>query len=205
MAISEDHFPDIPPMDYVAYERGEDVIADSGTDVLSHIVNPYFNRSYDKFCSHRQTPPDGITTGLAAITMKDGVAYAANPLFTDYAINRCMAYRDIIEKLIGDLGVKPIVEARLPSFTEVTVRDKGDSTIVHLLSYVIERKCRGLDTIEESIPLYDKRMYVRTRKRPVRVTLVPAMTDLEFEYDGEGVRFTIQEMKGHEMIEIAMA
>ena len=259
MRIDEEHFPGVPPMDYVTYEQGTDVTALAGTQVLSRIVNPYFNRGYYKFCSHRQTPPDvaafaasegavgvrgaeraesavraedangAVVVGGAdgaegvvgvggaekavgakcaeggarpAITRNGNVVYAANPLFTDYASNRCMVYRDIIERLIRDLGVTPIVEAALPSFVEATVRAKGDSMIVHLLNYIIERKCRRLDTIEETVPLYGRTLKVKTGRRPVRVTQVPAMKEIGFEYDGSSVIFTPDEIGGHEMYEI---
>ena len=202
MRITKERFPDIPPMDYVTYERGAEVVALDGAEVLAEIINPYFNRGYYKFCSHRQTPPDGIVTQFAAITRKGNVAYIANPLFTDYASCRCMTYRDIVGKLIADLGVMPIVQADLPSFVEVTVRTKGENTIIHLLNYIIERKSRRLDTIEESIPLYNRKIRVALNKQPSNVTLVPSCKSVDFAWDGRAAEFTLAEIGGHEMIEI---
>ncbi|MCL2060548.1 MAG: beta-galactosidase trimerization domain-containing protein [Oscillospiraceae bacterium] len=203
MRITEAHFPGIPPMDYVAYMQGADVAALEGTQVLARAVDPYFNRGYYKFSSHRQTPPDCEAPGSAAITLRGGVAYIANPLFSDYASSRCMVYRDIIEQLIADLGVRPIVEADLPSFVEVTVRKKGDSTIVHLLNYIIERKSRRLDTIEETAPLYNRTLSVECPQRPARVTVVPDMKELALDYSDGRATFTMDIIRGHEIIEIA--
>jgi len=202
MRIDEERFPGVPPMDYVTYVQGVEATAIDGAEVLAGVVNPYFNRGYYKFCSHRQTPPDGNATEFAAIARKGNIVYIANPLFTDYASSRCMTYRDIIGKLICDLGVEPIVQADLPSFVETTVRTKGGSVIVHLLNYIIERKCRRLDTIEETVPLYNRTIRVKLDRAPARVTLVPAMKDVAFTWDGSRAAFTLDEIRGHEIIEI---
>ena len=205
MRIAEDSFPGVPPMDYVTYERGADVVALEGTQVLAPVINPYFNRGYIKFCSHRQTPPDSSkVTEYAAVTLNGGIAYIANPLFYDYASSRCMVYRDIVGRLMLDLGVAPYVCADLPSFVEATLRKKeGGALILHLLNYIIERKCHRLDTIEETIPLFNRAIRVRAQAAPSRVTLVPSMKKLAFNWDGRYVSFTLDEIRGHEIVEIS--
>lgn len=54
-------FPEVPKTDHVLYEAGEQV-SGSG-NVLAEIVDPYFSRTYEHFCSHRQTPPKGRAGG----------------------------------------------------------------------------------------------------------------------------------------------
>jgi len=204
MRITDEVFPDIPPMDYVMYGRGTDVVALDGTQTLAPIVNSYFNRSYFRFCSHRQTPPDGVATEYAGITRKDNVMYVASPLFSDYAFNRCMVYRDIIKKLIYDLGIEPFVKADLPSFVEVTLRKKDNKMIVHILNYIIEHKSRRLDTIEETVPLFDKSFGIRLDRKPSCVMLAPNMTELPFDWDGLYATFTVNRIGGYEIIEITL-
>jgi len=202
MRIGPDNFPGIPPMDYCVYERGADVAAMGGAQVLARIINPYFNRSYERFCSHRQTPPNDADTGLAAITRKGGVTYIAAPLFTDYAVNRVSAYREIISRLILGAGIKPLIATDLPSFAETTLRRKGSQTILHILNYIIEHKSHTLDTIEETLPLYGRHVSVRLPVKPARAFLAPEKREIGFAWDDEYARFEPERIGGHEMIVI---
>ena len=202
MRISRDVFQDVQPMDYVMYEQGTEVTALDGAQILAPIVNPYFNRGYFRFCSHRQTPPELNASDFAGITRNGNVFYAAQPLFTEYANSRCMIYRDILSKLINDLGVEPLVKADLPSFAEVTLRKKDGRIILHILNYIIERKCRRLDTIEEVIPLFDRRVGVRLDRKPTSVKLAPGMKELAFDWDGRYVTFVLDKIEGYEIVEI---
>jgi len=202
MRITGEAFPNIQPMDYVMYEHGAEVLALEGARVLAGIVNPYFNRGYFRFCSHRQTPPELHASELAGIIRNGNVCYIAQPLFTEYANSRCMVYRDILSRLLADLGVEPLVKADLPSFVEVTLRKKGGKTILHMLNYIIERKCRRLDTIEEMIPLYNRRVSIRLDKKPTSVKLAPDMKDIAFDWDGRYAAFVLDEIGGYEIIEV---
>ena len=63
-------FADIPQIDHVLYERGYRV--DSTDTEAAKIVPPYFNRTYQHFCSHRQTPPKRECSDEAAIIFGEG-------------------------------------------------------------------------------------------------------------------------------------
>jgi len=175
-------------------------IAWAGTEVLSEIINPYFNRGYDKFCSHRHTPSSNTVSEHVAISQNKNVIYIANPLFTDYAVNRCMVYRSILSQLILRIGIKPLVKADLPSFVEVTLRSRDTETVMHILNYIIEHKSHTLDTIEECIPLFHREIQVRFDNKPQSVSLLPASSEVPFEWSDGYVKFTLDVINGHEMI-----
>ena len=59
-----------------------------------------------------------------------------------------------------------------PSVLETTVMKKGAATIVHLLSFVRERR-GDLDIVEDALPLLDLPISIRTDRRPKHVELVP--------------------------------
>ena len=204
MRISGEIFPGIQPMDYVMYEQGTEVTALEKTTILAPIVNSYFNRDYFRFCSHRQTPPELTATDFAGITKNGNVAYIAQPLFTEYANSRCMICRDILNQLMTELGVEPLIKADLPSFAETTLRKKDDKVILHILNYIIERKCRRLDTIEETIPLFNRECRLRLEKKPIGLKLVPEMKELAFEWDGKYITFSPEKIEGYEIIEVTL-
>ncbi|MHB8062861.1 MAG: alpha-amylase family protein, partial [Ruminiclostridium sp.] len=89
-------FEDIPHIDHVLYTKGFTIKTDK--EVLAEIVLPYFNRTFDKFCSHRQTPPMLQASGEPAIVKNDRCVYISSPLFTDYVNNGYKVYRDILQK-----------------------------------------------------------------------------------------------------------
>ena len=192
-------FTGVPPMDYVMYEQGVSVNALPGSRVLAYTVNPYFNRTYNRFCSHRQTPPARITSE-PCIIQNENIIYISNPLFKDYAMNGCRVYRDIIANCISRLLPKPIVRCVLPTTAELTLRRQGDALVLHVLNYIIQRKCRSIDTIEEIFPLRNQVISVRTKRKPIRVYTVPQMCDLEHSFNGEYAEIIIPEILGHQMV-----
>ncbi|MCL2352437.1 MAG: beta-galactosidase trimerization domain-containing protein [Firmicutes bacterium] len=200
MRIAEE-FEGLPPMDYVAYERGARVEALPGAKVLAYTVNPYFNRTYEHFSSHRQTPPSGVTDE-PCIIMNGNIIYISNPLFKDYAINGNRIYRDILSDCVRRLMPEPVVRCALPAAAELTVRMQGGTHIVHILSYIIQRKCRSMDTIEERFPLYNRKISLKTGRKPMKVYTAPQLAELSYNFAGEYVEIEIPEITGHQMIVI---
>jgi hypothetical protein len=197
--ITEEVFNDMLPMDYVLYERGEIVNTLDGADVLAYITYPYFNRTYDRFCSHRQTPPAEITD-KPGIVRCGNVIYIGSPLFKDYALNGNKAYKDIVINCIGLLLDKPIIKAKLPSTAEATLRMQGDRYILHLLHYIPHRRCKNLDTIEDRIPLYNSSVSVYIDKEPNSVYLAPQREALDFTYQDGYTQIVVPKVDGHQMV-----
>ncbi len=202
--ISRDAFPDILPMDYVLYEQGVSVAAEPGSRVIAPIVNPYFNRTWEHFCSHRQTPPAQVSEE-PFLVRTDRVAYVAHPLFTDYAVSGCRVYRDIARQLIVELAGDPLIITDLPTTAELTLRTQGENLILHALHYIIQRKCRTLETVEEKIPLLDRSFALRTASAPRRVYLAPQGQDLAFHYHGGRCKFTVPRIDGYQIVVLEMA
>ncbi len=212
--ITPENFKDILPMDYVMYEQGEVVKALPGSTVLAYVVDPYFNRAYDHFCSHQQTPPAGVTEKPCIVKNKNGnTIYIANPLFTDYALNGNKVYKDIVMQCVKLLLDKPrIIADSLPSTAEVTLRSQkgregqvgqdgqNGRYILHLLHYIPHRRCKALDTIEDKIPLFNSKISVRTDKKPAKVYLAPQRKDLAFSYADGYTNIEVPEINGHQMV-----
>jgi len=202
MRITKDgEFSCLPPMDYAVYERGVSVRALPDAEALAYTVNPYFNRTYEHFSSHRQTPPDRVTDE-PCIVRNGNVIYISNPLFKDYAANGCKIHKDIIKTCIELLLPQTVVRCSLPSTAEVTLRRRGNALILHILSYIIQKKCRNIDTIEERFPLYNRIISIKTGRKPGRVYTAPQMDELKYSFDGEYTEVEIPVVDGHLMVVI---
>jgi len=200
-----DKFDKIPKIDYVTTEIGVKIRAKEGAETLAFTVNPYFNRSEAHFCSHRQTPPMVGASNEPSIVKTGNVIYSSSSLFTDFAENGVKVYKDIIGHLITMLIDKPFVRSDLPANAEVIIRENiygRRSTIVHILNYIIQRKCQSLDTIEDVIPMYSKHLEIRCKTCPSAVYVLPQMEKLDFTFDSDYAAFIVPEIKGHTMLEI---
>jgi hypothetical protein len=200
--ITPDGFPKIPAMDYVLYEQGAMVSPVPGAEVTARIVNPYFNRTWEHFCSHRHAPPDQLSEEPFVVRTAR-TAYAAHPMFTDYSASGCRVYRDIVAQLLNDLAGEALVVTDLPATAEMTLRRQENDLILHVLHFIIQRKCRKLETVEEKIPLFDTAVSIKTDARPGRVTLVPQEQQIAFAQRGERCSFRIPVVDGWQMVVLA--
>jgi len=204
MRITKTNFLFIPPMDYVAYLPGIDVEPDGG-QILSETVEPHFNRSWNKFCSHRQTPPRLETSGKPAITQNGGIIYIVNPLFSDYSQNGNEIFKLIITECVSRLLKKPLVKTEgLPAAAEALLRKQGDDFVLHLLSYNITRRAKAMDTIDDYTVVNDAAIMVKTGFKPRRVSCAPDDECLSFEFENGYTKTVLPKLEGHAMIKFVM-
>jgi len=82
-------------MDHVVHGRTFRMLPAAGAEVLCRVVEPYFERNYEHFCSHRQTPPDKLSP--YALAVQNGrVVTIAFPLFTSYGSSANLPYRQLL-------------------------------------------------------------------------------------------------------------
>ncbi len=149
---------------YVLYERGQRVTAASSAQVLATLVHPYFNRTWNAYCSHRQTPPDPATDKGEPLAIRAGrVIYIANPLFRAYRKHGYRAYKQLIAGCLNLLLPEPMLVSNMPSTAELTLLEQGSRQIVHMLHYVPQRRA-AVDIVEDVIPLYEVEISVRAPK-----------------------------------------
>ncbi len=189
----------IAPLDHVMYERGFRMTPGDGAQVLCRIVDPYFERSYDHFCSHAQTPADKLSPH-AAIVQNGRVITSAVPIFTAYGKYGNVPYRQILGRCIDRLLPRPLIRDGGPSHLEATVVRKGATTVVHLLSFCPVRRAENLDIIEDAFPLVDMPLSVKLESAPAHVKLVPDGADLAFEYRDGYAHTRVTATGGHVMV-----
>ena len=148
-----------------------------GARSLARVVEPYFERSHDRFSGHSYTPPGRLSRYSAIVLNRleagGALLTASAPLFAAYGRHAVPEHRRLIGNCLALLLPRPLVRApEAPSVLETTVMKKGAATIVHLLSFVRERR-GDLDIVEDALPLLDLPISIRTDRRPKHVELVP--------------------------------
>jgi len=202
MRISDGVFTDIPHIDHVLYLKGQTVSAKPSANIMAKIVPPYFNRTYEHFCSHMQTPPMPDETDEPAIIQGKGAVYISHPLFADFATNGYKVYKDIFYECVKILLGKMLIETDLPVMSDVTLRANKNGIVVHTLTYAVTRKC-NIDTIEDSLELVNKKYRIYTGFKPSSVSAVPDEKNVEFIYSDGFTEYTIDYQKGHGMVYIS--
>lgn len=189
----------VPAADHVMYERGLRVTPERGTKVLAQVVEPYFDRAWDHFSSHAQTPYDKVSRFPAA-TLNGRVAYISFPIFAAFSRHGNYPYRLLVANIIDLLMPERLLRIDAPTSTETSVMKQGKRTIVHVLQYCPERRAEGLDVVEDIVPLYDVAVSLMLPKKPSQVYLAPEMEILDFTYDNGRCEVILPEVEGHAMI-----
>jgi hypothetical protein len=190
---------DVPPGDHVMYETAVRVTPTKGTAAVARVVEPYFERTWEHFSSHFQTPADKLTR-YAAATLNHDAAYIAAPIFGAFTRHGNIPYRLLVRNLLEKLLPEPLLRVAAPAATEATVMRQPNRTIVHLLHYSPERRTDRLDLIEDVIPLFDLPLSLKMERSPKRVYLAPQQTPIEFEHLAGRVNLRVPAVRGHAMI-----
>lgn len=196
---------DVPETEHVFYEPPVLVEPARPGRAMATLVEPYFDRTWEHFSSHAQTPPDHASRFAAAVA-SDRVAYIAYPIFGMHARHGNEPYRLLVRNLLGRLLPDRLLRVGGPTGVETSVTrqpksgDRPARTIVHLLYYPIERRAGSLDLVEDVVPLFDLPVSLRHAEKPKRVYLAPRGTDVAFQHVGGRVEVMLPRLDGHAMI-----
>ena len=211
--------PDYLDSPFVMYLPARRIRRRSGRS-LGKIFDPYFNRNYRHFCSHRHTPNRPEPSGYDAGVCDETVLYFAHPVFSIYRGYGAVPLKEFILKAIRSfLGGELPVEVSLPSTGRVTLMEQPERKreIVHLLFANTVNRGGGeipravgaaedgwaIEVIEELLPLYDVEVRVRPGIPVRRVRLVPENVDLPFREVADSIAFTVPKLVCHQMVELS--
>ena len=194
----------LPRTEHAMYLRGTQVTPRDGTTVLAYTAQPYFERSWRHFSSHRHTPSAGVV-GAPAVTQAGRVIYFAHPVFTQYHTNAPRWVKQLVADAIARLLPTPLLRHQGPSTITSSVMRQAQRTIVHLLHYIPERRGLDFDVIEDVIPLYNVQIAIRADKPIGQMYLAPRMDPLQYTHHDGYYHVTIPVIDGHAMVVCADA
>jgi len=192
----------ISPAEYVMYEKGSEVRLSGASELVKTNV-PYFNRTWDHFCSHRHTPSE-FRYGYPGVTRNGRAIYFAHPIFAQYQQNAPVWVKRMLKNAIDTLLPDPFVRVKAPSSTLVALNEQAGQNrlVLHLLHYIPERRGRAFDVIEDVIPIHAVETSVRVAGPVKAVRLAPQGTALPHRMQGNRVVFTVPKVEGHQMVSI---
>ncbi len=192
-------FGGLSRMDHVLYLPGRRCRPARGAAVLARVVEPYFDRSWQHFCSHAQTPPARLTRYPAAVR-KGSVAAIVYPVFRIFGTHGSISCRQLVSACIQRLLGRTVVEAAGPVSMETSLMRKGRRHVLHLVYCPAERRTKDLDLVEDCPTLHDIEVSVALPRCPKRVYLAPSMEAAAFDWTGGRATLTVGKIDGHQMV-----
>ncbi|MFW5980552.1 MAG: alpha-amylase family protein [Halanaerobiaceae bacterium] len=197
----------LPVTEHVMYKKGLEIEKeDKNTEVLAEVISSYFNRTWEHFCSHNQTPSSGKVDYPGIVKNKNCI-YFAHPIFTQYNQNAPAWCKKLILNSIDLLLEEPLLTHNGPSTLTTTINEQKNKNrwIIHLLHYIPERKSEDIDIIEDIIPLYNLEisLLIPSNKNVEKVVKVPGGKILDYETGDNRIKFRVSQISGHEMIEVS--
>jgi len=203
---------EVPVKSPIVIEGGAYELRTESARVLAERRVPYFNRTWEHFCSHQHAPDVPETTSPAAI-FGNGIAYFAHNLFSQYRLMAQPLYRDFFRaalKLCFPDGLP--VQTNLPSVARFNLMEQKNEKryVAHLLYAPISFRAmkmtwgtpQPLEIIEELLPLQNIQVALKIKKTIEKVLLIPEETELEFTQTDDELVFTVPEFTGHQMVEL---
>lgn len=202
-------------MPEVMYERSHRIRVTNG-ESLGQIFDPYFNRTWDHFCSHQHTPNQVEPSGFDCGVRHGRVLYFAHPVFRHYRAYGAVACREFVVRAIRAFLEDALsVSTNLPSTARITLTSQPAENhhVLHLLyAPTVSRGGvmklsggntsggRSVEVIEDLPALHGIEVTLAAPYR--RARLVPQGTDLPVEQSGNFSILRLPAFSCHQMIEL---
>lgn len=149
----------------VVYQRGWEARVRRGA-VWAERVEPYFNRTDLRFCSHFQAPPrpEG---GTPAVVAGPGWVWCADPLFSEVRRSGNLAAKTVLAAAIAHLAGPPAHGWGLKSSVRLLPLRRGRDLLLTLLHYLPERSALDTDIIAERLGFAGQALRLPERVRQV--------------------------------------
>ena len=209
-----------PYLDDPMYMPSQRIKATKGKS-LGQIYDPYFNRTFEHFCSHQHAPARSELSGFDCGMHNGNILYLAHPVFSIYRGLGAVAYKEYIINALNLLLAEPIIKVNLPSTGRVTLmKQKGQGRYVLHLLYAntinrggpmelsggtVSGKTSSVEVIDELLPLCDVKVLLSVPEKVGSVICVPDGDELEFSQKAGCVEFVLPRLQCHQMIEIQYA
>lgn len=185
---------------FIMYSQGYAVEA-NGTNVLGYRENPYFNRTREHFCSHKHTPNNPADTEPGIVEGSAGI-YIGWRIFEEYGTKGSLHAKRIVCAMIDRLLAAPSVKTNLPAQGVITLMEKENQNIVHLLYASPVKRGDGIEIVEDILPVYGVEVEVKCDRDAKRVYLAPQEKDIAFEQEKGYIKFVVDRLECHQMIVI---
>ena len=189
----------------LAYSSAYIVEINENYTVLADVYEPYFSRTYEKYCSHRNTPNQTQKAYYPAAVCNGQVAYIAHNIPQIYYDYGSSYHRDYFMAVLKTLLPNDVCEVvGLMSCGRMRLTENEKYYALHL--FYASPVSRGEACVIEDIPeLYNIKVTLHIDREISSVVKVPQNEDIAFTQGDGKLEFTVDKMKNHQLIVINKA
>jgi len=183
---------------FLNYQAALRVQPDADARILAAIHEPYFDRTYEKYCSHQNTPYQLERSAHPGALRKGNVVFLPHRLGSMYLYHGARLHRDFFRNALTLIYQHPTLSVTMPSCGRVSLLHQAEKHryVAHLLYAPSLQRGRCL-VIEDVVPLYNIPLNVRVPQEIQRIVLIPGQQSLAFERSGDNVHVTVPEFCSH--------
>ena len=185
---------------FYCYSSAARVKATDG-EVLAQVYDPWFDRTKEKFCSHRNTPYRPEPSGYAAAVRKGNRIYFAHRLPELYFKDGAQLFRDAF--LLGLSALyAPVCRVKMPSAGRMRLTwQPAEKRYVLHLTYAQPIRRGEVSVLEDMPELRDIPVEIRTDKHITAVRYAGG-DSISYVYEGGILRFVVPSVQMYEAVEI---
>ncbi|MCY4623096.1 MAG: alpha-L-fucosidase [bacterium] len=170
------------------YEPGRRYELAPGAEVLGLIHEAYFDRTYERYYSHRNAPPQEQAGGYPAVHRYGSHLVAAHPLGRLYLRHGAEAHRSLLWALLSMINPNPTIEVSgLPPGGRVTVMHQPGRrrTVVHAL-YAPPASRGEAVIVDDVVPVTGVTARLRLRREVVAASTGHSGDPIAVVHDDDG-------------------
>ena len=185
---------------FLFYEAARRVGVRDGK-VWASIREPYFNRTYARYCSHQNTPYKLEAAPYPAAVGKGSIIHLTHKICKMYFIHGAQYHRDYFINALRLVYKNPVMKAGMPSAGRARfVRQSSKNRyVLHLLYGAPVRRGRA-EVMEDLPPLYRIPLRIRAAEKIERIYSVPKGAEIPFTQKNGMVEFTVPEVQCHQAV-----
>lgn len=175
-------------------------ICGDGT-VFANVFEPYFSRTYGKYCSHYNTPYTRTAAPYPGAIQNGNVLYAAHELAGMYAQYGAVYHKEYFRWLLSKLCDDSCVQIEIPSQGRIHLvkRAKEKQYVLHVL-YASPIQRGEVSVLEDFPALTDIPVTITVPENITGAILVPQMQEIQVCREAKGISTVIPRMKAHQMV-----
>lgn len=170
------------------YEAGLMVSTTTG-NVLATIREPYFNRTYEHYSSHRETPFRTDDSGYPAIIQNGNVIFFVHSLDQMYYRNGARLHRELFKNAIDLLGGSSYLKVNnLPSAGRISFlkQERKKRYVAHLL-YSPPLQRGQVQVIEDFLPVTGVELRILVPEKVKNVYQIPGEKRVKYSETGNSL------------------
>ena len=176
-------------------------VTESDGEVLAKVHAPYFNRTYEHFCGHKNAPFKLEAESYPALIRKGNVLYFAHPIFEAYNKSGSYALERYIKKAFNEIYDKQIEIENLPSCGRVRFRKSNDKGFYALHILYAPPVNRGNVCLLEDFPVLNNvNVKINVNDKITAVRSEPDGEKIPFTFENGAVSFSLDNVQLHKLI-----